>query len=411
MKDYNIHELVAAIRAKPAPIVLFGAGRYGKIAQYALERLGIPATCFCDSDPNKHGTTFCGLTVIAPEALAAMGPACHVFISCNYIAPVVFAVNAMNFPNLYHCIDLLEAVDFAGSDLGMSVAQIHVLIERHKAAALILSAPSDSRVIIRGMDIMVTEACSMKCKDCSNLMQYYTAPKNSDPAVTMRAFDRMAKAVDIFMEVRLLGGEPFMNKRIHEIVEGLVQYPNVEKIAVFTNATIVPKNENLISLKHPKVYLDITNYGVHSRNHDKLIAVLDENGIAYNTHVPQQWTDSGRIVYRERTEAQLKEMFARCCVNDVMTLLHDTLYRCPFSANAMNLEAVPRVAKDFIKLLDESKDDATIRAEIRDLYTAREYISTCNYCNGRDFSVPVVEAGVQTKTVLPYRKIATKELV
>ena len=411
MKDCNIHELVAAIRAKPAPIVLFGAGRYGKLAQYALERLGIPATCFCDSDPNKHGTTFCGLTVVAPEALAAMGPECHVFISCNYIAPVVFAVKAMNFPNLYHCIDLLEAVDFAGSDLGMSAAQIHVLIERHKAAALILNAPTDARVIIRGMDIMVTEACSMKCKDCSNLMQYYATPKNSDPAVTMRAFDRMAKAVDVFMEVRLLGGEPFMNKRIHEIVEGLIEYPNVEKIAVFTNATIVPKNENLTSLKHPKVYLDITNYGALSRNHDKLVEVLDANGVAYNTHVPQQWTDSGRIVYRERTEAQLKEMFARCCVNDVMTLLHDTLYRCPFSANAMNLEAVPRVAKDFIKLLDESKDDATIRAEIRDLYTAREYISTCSYCNGRDFSVPVVEAGVQTKTVLPYRKIVTKELV
>jgi len=411
MKDCDIKGLVASMRAQPAPIVLFGAGRYGKLAVYALEQLGIPATCFCDSDPNKHGTTFCGLNVISPEALASMGRECHVFISCNYIAPVVHIVQAMNFPSLYHCIDLLEAVDFSGSDLGMSAAQIHVLIERHKAAALILSAPTDKRVIIRGMDIMVSEACSMKCKDCSNLMQYYTAPKNTDPVVTLRAFERMAKAVDIFMEVRLLGGEPFMNKRIHEIVEGLVAYPNVEKIAVFTNATIVPKNENLDSLKHPKVYLDITNYGVHSRNHDKLVAVLDEAGIAYNTHVPQQWTDSGRIVYRERTEEQLKEMFARCCVNDVMTLLHDTLYRCPFSANAMNLEAVPRVAKDFIKLLDENKDDAAIRAEIRDLYTARDYISTCNYCNGRDFSVPVVEAGVQTKTVLPYRKIASQELV
>lgn len=411
MNDYDIKEFVAAVRAKPAPIVLFGAGRYGKLAVYALEKLGIPATCFCDSDPLKHGTTFCGLPVISHEGLAAMGRDTHVFISNNYIAPVVFIVKQMGFPNLYHCIDLLEAVDFTGSDVGMSNSQIHVLIERHKAAAMILSAPTDERVIIRGMDIMVTEACSMKCKDCSNLMQYYTAPKSSDPDMTLRAFDRMAKAVDVFMEVRLLGGEPFMNKGIHKIVDGLVANPKVEKIAVFTNATIVPKNENLTSLKHPKVYLDITNYGVHSRNHEKLIAVLDENGIAYNDHVPQQWTDSGRIVYRERTEEQLKEMFARCCVNDVMTLLHDTLYRCPFSANAMNLEAVPRVAKDFIQLLDENKSDEAIRAEIRDLYTARDYISTCKFCNGRDFSVPVVEAGVQTKTVLPYRKAPAEELV
>jgi organic radical activating enzyme len=401
MKNYNMDDLVDAVSRDPAPVVLFGAGRYGKLAHYALEQLGLPATVFCDSDPRKHGTMFCGLEVISPEALAALGPNCHVFISCNYIAPVVFAVNALNFPNLYNCNDLFRATDFTDSDLDMSKAQIAVLVERHRAAAGILDAPTDTRLVIRGMDIMVTEACSMKCKDCSNLMQYYTAPKNGDPDVLLAAFDKMAQSVDHFLEVRLLGGEPFLNKRIHEIVDRLVAYPNVEKIAIFTNATIVPKNQNLTSLIHPKVYLDITHYGVLSRNHDKLIEALDANGIAYNTHVPQTWTDSAKIVYKERTEAQLTEMFARCCVNDVLTLLNGTLYRCPFSANAMNLEAVPRVASDFINLLDESKDIAATRAGIRDLYTARNYISTCSYCNGRDFSVATVEAGVQTKTVLP----------
>jgi organic radical activating enzyme len=410
MKNYDITQLVDSIRRDDTPVVLFGAGRYGKLAHYALEKLGIPATAFCDSDPHKHGTMFCGIEVISPEALAALGPACHIFISCNYIMPVVFAVNELNFPNLYNCVELFDAVEFTNSGLGMSSSQISVLIERHRAAAGILTAPTDERLVIRGMDIMVTEACSMKCKDCSNLMQYYTAPKNGDPAVLMQAFDKMARSVDQFLEVRLLGGEPFMNKRIHEIVEALVAYPHVEKIAVFTNATIVPKGENLTSLRHPKVYLDITNYGVLSRNHEKLIEVLDANQIAYNTHVPQTWTDSAKINYRERSETELKEMFARCCVNDVLTLLHGTLYRCPFSANAMNLEAVPRVATDFVELTDDSKDIAQIRGQIRDLYTARDYISTCSYCNGRDFSVATVEAGVQTKTVLSLPQRFVKEI-
>jgi organic radical activating enzyme len=410
MKKYEINDLSRTILRDAAPVVLFGAGRYGKITHYALEKLGIAPTCFCDSDPRKHGTLFCGIEVISPEALAALGPNCHVFISCNYIAPVVFAVNAMNFPNLYNCVGLFEAVDFAGSDLGMSVSEITVMVERHKAAAGILDAPNDERLIIRGMDIMVTEACTMKCKDCSNLMQYYTAPKHGDPEVLMRAFDKMARSVDQFLEVRLLGGEPFFNKRIHEIVKALIAYPNVEKIAVFTNATIVPKLENLTCLMHPKVYLDITNYGVLSKNHDKLIEALDANGIAYSTHLPQTWTDSAKIVYKERTDTQLKEMFARCCVNDVLTLLHGTLYRCPFSANAMNLNAVPRVASDFVVLTDDSMEIPAIREQIRDLYTARDYISTCSYCNGRDFSVATVEAGVQTKTVLPLPAVFAKEI-
>ncbi len=217
----------------------------------------------------------------------------------------------------------------------------------------------------------------------------------------LRAFDRMAQSVDRFLEVRLLGGEPFLNKRIHEIVNALVAYPTVEKVAIFTNATIVPKDANLTCLKHPKVYLDITNYGVLSRNHARLVEALNANGIAYSTHLPYTWTDSAKIEYEKRTASELKEMFARCCVNDVLTLLHGTLYRCPFSANAMNLDAIPRVATDFIDLLDETKDTAAVREQIRDLYTMRDFISACHYCKGRDYSVPTVEAGVQTKTVLP----------
>jgi organic radical activating enzyme len=255
------------------------------------------------------------------------------------------------------------------------------------------------------MDIMATEACSMKCKDCSNLMQYYTSPKNGDPAEIMRAFDKMAQCVDTFLEVRVLGGEPFVNKRVHEIINALTAYPNVEKVAVFTNATIVPKGENLTCLKHPKVYLDITHYGALSKNHDKLVQLLDANGVVYTTHKPHTWTDSGKIVYRERSEADLAQMFSRCCVNDVLTLQNGTLYRCPFSANAMTLNAVPRVARDFIDLNGDGVDLLSLRDRIKDFYTARTYISSCSYCNGRDFTVPVVEAGVQTKTVLPIERL------
>lgn len=54
MKKYEINDLSRTILRDAAPVVLFGAGRYGKITHYALEKLGISPTCFCDSDPRKH---------------------------------------------------------------------------------------------------------------------------------------------------------------------------------------------------------------------------------------------------------------------------------------------------------------------------------------------------------------------
>ena len=405
MKQYEINDLVRTIRGGSVPVILFGAGQYGKIAHYALRQRGISTSFFCDSDPKKDGTFFCGVKVILPEALSALGPDCHVFISCNYITPVVSTLNSLNLLNVYDCVALVEGVDFTGTDIGMSQSQIAVWKVRYKAACTILDAANADRLIIRGMDLVITEACTMKCKDCSNLMQYYTAPKTSTPETVLRPFDRMARCVDVFHEVRVLGGEPFVNKRIHEIINPLVAYSNVERVAIFTNATIVPQNANLACLTHKKVYLDITNYGSLSKNHDKLIEVLKGNNIAYTTHIPQSWTDSAKIEYKERPAAEGAKMFSRCCVNDVLTLLNGKLYRCPFSANAMNLKAIPQVAQDFVDLADERKDRSEIRRELLDLSGPRAYISACLYCNGRDYTTAKVTPAIQTKSPLPLKTI------
>ena len=36
---------------------------------------------------------------------------------------------------------------------------------------------NDESLHLKCIDIVVTEKCSMKCKDCSNLMQYYERHK------------------------------------------------------------------------------------------------------------------------------------------------------------------------------------------------------------------------------------------
>ena len=72
-------------------------------------------------------------------------------------------------------------------------------------------------------------------------------------------------------------------------------------------------------------------------NHPKLIKILNENKINYISHTADKWTDSGRIKKYNRTEKYLKEMFLNCCVGDVLSILNGKMYRCPFSANAHNI--------------------------------------------------------------------------
>ena len=37
----------------------------------------------------------------------------------------------------------------------------------------------ESKTYMRSLDVMITTKCSLKCRNCSNLMQYYQDPKNT----------------------------------------------------------------------------------------------------------------------------------------------------------------------------------------------------------------------------------------
>lgn len=410
MKDYNNNALAGILKSNSAPVVLFGAGSLGKLALYALKTLDIQVDCFCDSDKQKQGNLYCGVKVISLEELSELNPDTHIFICHDYITSVSPLLEQMNFVNIYDCTVLLENTDFSTMDLDRAEEanprfnhkslDIERLIGLHKSA--LKTDNVDPKMFnIRYIDIVITERCSMKCQDCSNLMQYYVNPKHSDLDLLFKSIDKLMKCIDWVYEFRVLGGEPFVNKEIHKIINKLVSYNNANSVVIYTNATIVPKNENLLCLKNSKVKLDITNYGLLSRNHDKLIETLKVNKIEYVTYTATTWTDSGRIQYRHRTENELTHTFMNCCVGDVLTLLNGKLYRCPFSANAHNLNAIPFNRKDVIDLSDENQDITILKTEIEHLYKRKQYPTACSYCGGRDYGTPKIKAAIQTKKPLP----------
>ena len=56
------------------------------------------------------------------------------------------------------------------------------------------------------------------------------------------------RSVDHVYEIRLIGGEPFMYKKIDEVLIKL-RYKNCGNIIVYTNGTIVPNEQKLKTFK------------------------------------------------------------------------------------------------------------------------------------------------------------------
>ena len=90
-------------------------------------------------------------------------------------------------------------------------------------------------------------------------------------------------------------------------------------------------------------------------------------------------------------------MFAKCCGKNLFTLIDDKLYRCPFAANADNLNAIPINKSNSVKVLDTIKN-------IRDFAYKINYMEACMYCPGRSFDAPEIIPALQTKKPIEYKR-------
>ena len=266
-----------------------------------------------------------------------------------------------------------------------------------------VNATRDSdQLNVNSIDLVLTEKCSLKCKNCSNLMQYYEQPIDNDLELLIKSFDNFMKAVDYCYEVRMIGGEPLMYKNINRVIEHVLSKKNIGNIIIYTNGTIVPKGNKINVFKNPKIYFKISNYGSHSKNVEKLEKTLSENNIHYITERVTTWQDCAKIDDFKRSDQLNKEIFGNCCVNETLTMLHGKLYLCPYSAHVENLKIIKPKVKEHIELF--SPDTSDLKTEIRNLYFGKEFLEACKVCNGRDHNVASIPAAEQTKNVLKLKQ-------
>ena len=113
---------------------------------------------------------------------------------------------------------------------------------------------------------------------------------------------------------------------------------------------------------------------------------------------------SGKLRYQNASEEEFIEKFNNCCMIDKTTILNGKLYRCPFSANAHNLNAIPQNKDDVVDLGDDSKSIDEIKVAVDQLHRNKKYLEACKHCNGRDHLAPKIKPAIQTKKPLSIPK-------
>lgn len=374
-------------------VFIYGFGIAGK---WLSENINANIKGFIDTDSKKVGRQFNGYQVFSVEQARAMCTKdCLLLITVIDINDILSILKTIPHQAWVALGKYLNSTKVNKSALEESPEFIEYALkaveECHKGFL------AENKLFLRSVDIVITEKCSLKCKDCSNLMQYYEAPVDIAYDEIIHDFEQLTQGVDHVYEVRLIGGEPFMNKEIYKIIEYIASSPKISKLVVYSNAMIPIKMDQAHVLQHPKVVFTLTDYGDLAKNTQRVTQALDALNVAYRLHAPENWTDSGVIYDFKRSIEAQKQLFAECCGKNLYTVTDGKLYRCPFAANAARLKAIPPDQANAVSL------DAGADA-IRQYAYGIDYIPACNFCKGRSFGAEEITPAIQSKQPLKYQK-------
>lgn len=399
-------------------IIVFGADIVGRVIAEFLKENGIYIKYYVDNNKNKCDTKLNGIKVKHSGALINEKKDSIVLIASTYIKDIIEQLEGIGFHSwvpVYKIIEDNKNIDLA-KFLNGDLRKNHTggTFTKDFDAFVISNMVNSQKkfldpnhLYIRSIDFVLTEKCSLKCKDCSNLMQFYKNPSNIGADILFSELDALCKLADEINELRIIGGDPFMNKDCCKIVSKSTKYPQINKVVVYTNGTICPKVHQLEEMVSEKTFIFITTYGELSKNAIRLTKLLEQVGIEYNIQSAYGWTKCGDIKLHNRNEEANKEIFRSCCAKNFTTMTDGKIFRCPFSANTERLNAIPYSPDNFVSLFELLKSESTLQSKKQILthyLTEIEYIPACDSCNGRTYGDTEIQPGIQASEPREYQE-------
>ena len=275
---------------------------------------------------------------------------------------------------------------------------------------------SDGMLITPYMAIDVNNRCTLNCEYCYTQMPYYQAEEKRDYDMDciIDCFDSFLDKVDYIPYLWILGGEPLLHPRLHELIAFLNGKKAQEKVAhtdILTNGTLLFSDEAIRNIRQNPFFwrISISPYGIHSTRQLELFSQLNIAGIPYYSRYMVYWQKFGRVKEPETLEEEsIRKKCEHCCCLNIH-LTEGKLYRCPVLAHFVLLHKIPHNEKN---AFDCSKPYT--RAQLYDYL--EHYAPGMAYCNANHqvyiqqkeemdaWGGEMIPVASQAKGILPYKR-------
>lgn len=261
------------------------------------------------------------------------------------------------------------------------------------------------KAYISRVDTVVTTKCTLNCMHCNMFIPYYDKTQNIELANIIENVDLIFSNIDYIFYYILIGGEPFLNPYIGEIIDYIFNYTDqIGKLAIITNGMITLKDNTLEILKKYDVELSISDYTVEVNYQKKLsefTSALDKEKIKYSLNKSLNWCDFGfpsaPFAFKDGEEA-MKHM--QNCSPLFLGINDGKVYYCNVAWSAMNSKQFQSVNDEAFDLRMQQEDNLEHKERLLE-YTLGKvpngYLEFCKVCGGcGSDNQRFVKAGCQT---------------
>jgi organic radical activating enzyme len=236
--------------------------------------------------------------------------------------------------------------------------------------------------VLPRVELVLTTRCSLRCKECSNLIPYFPQQTDYDENRLISDLHTVLDASGRIYRLILMGGEVFMHKSLLSILQKLKRENRIDLIHVITNGTILPDKGLLEELAHKKVVVSVSLIPGHvSENRPAIIHALKLSGVKVIRFETKEWSQLGIPGFDEYVNDMSPESkFLKCCRKVCHSIFEGKYYICPRSYAMEKTGQVKQDEKEFVAIRDRN-DFENIRDELKTLIK-RKSLLACTKCNG-----------------------------
>lgn len=267
----------------------------------------------------------------------------------------------------------------------------------------------NKKVKINFLEVWVGQACTLRCKDCLHMIPYIE-PKvyNIDQLIMdCRKLFRICEVEYI----SILGGEPFVNKKLYRFLDFVRKCPTIKDGKLITNGTILPDNRTLQSLirLNNKLDIRIDVYPESDKRSEQFYELMREHHIRstimhHEIFEELHWKWMGSTKQKIKSIRSSQIAYTNCGLRGCYTLANGEFTVCPRGITTEQMFGIRKNCYENIKTT-ELHTGILGRAAFATSIEPGIYKDYCRYCLGMTKLNPYsINAGVQKQSGMKTRK-------